>query len=395
MPWSKSTKMDEKLRFVARHLEGESIAGLCREFGISRVTGHKIVNRYKDSGLSALTDRSRRPYRYANQLPFQIEKLIVQIKQEFPSWGAPKIRERIIQRYNDVPAPATSTVHAVLDRNGLVKRRKRRLYKAKGTGLSTPTQANDLWCTDYKGEFMLGDRRYCYPLTVTDFHSRYLICCEAMESTREQMAITAFERLFRDYGLPRAIRSDNGVPFSNANALHGLSKLSVYWLRLGIELERIAPGNPQQNGRHERMHRTLKQCTTKPPGLNMLQQQDKFEDFVQEYNEQRPHQALNMRCPTELYEASPRPYEGLIPVEYPFHDKIVTITTCGRVCTQRKKIHLSTVLAGQDVGIKQVEDQIWMVSFMQYDLGYFDLDSCRVEPIANPFGPKVLTMSPE
>ena len=393
MPWKESRKVEEKLRFVARHLEGESISSLCREFGISRVTGHKLVERYRQSGMEALSDRSKRPYRMANQLPFQIESLIVDIKKEFPTWGAPKIRERMLTRYPDIKTPAKSTVHAVLERHGLVKHKRAGARpKSQGTVLLGASTPNELWCTDFKGEFMLADRRYCYPLTVTDFHSRFLLCCEGLESTREAMAMTVFERLFREYGLPQRIRSDNGVPFASAHALHGLSRLAVWWLRLGIEIERIKPGNPQQNGRHERMHRTLKQATTRPPAINMLQQQDKFEDFIREYNYERPHEALEMKTPSALYEPSMRPYEGLPPVEYPFHDRVITVTECGRLCLERRKISLSTVLAGQNVGIKQVEDQIWQVSFMDYDLGYFDMDSCRVEPGPNPFGPRVLTM---
>ena len=271
MPWKECRKMDEKLRFVSRHLEGESISCLCREFGISRVTGHKLVERYRQSGLEALSDRSRRPYRMANELPFQVESLIVQIKKEYPTWGAPKIRERLLSRYPDIKTPAKSTVHAVLERHGLVKHKRAGARpKSQGTVLLGAQQPNELWCTDFKGEFMLADRRYCYPLTVTDFHSRFLLCCEGLESTREAMALTVFERLFRQYGLPQRIRSDNGVPFASAHALHGLSRLAVWWLRLGIEIERIKPGNPQQNGRHERMHRTLKQATTRPPASNML-----------------------------------------------------------------------------------------------------------------------------
>ena len=237
--------MDERLRFVARLLDGEKMAVLCREFDISRKTGYKIFNRYKGCGLEGLTDRSRRPYRQANKLPFQIEKLIVQLKQERPSWGAPKIREKLRRLHSDVQLPAISTVHAVLDRHGLVKRRRlRRGYKAQGTTLSRPCEPNDLWCADYKGEFMLADRRYCYPLTITDFASRYLLSCEALATTKEKYAFTVFERAFKDFGLPKAIRTDNGVPFASAWALFGLSKLSVWWLRLGIRLERIKPGNP-------------------------------------------------------------------------------------------------------------------------------------------------------
>src|SRR6266705_6867776 len=234
--------MDERLKFVARLLDGENLAGLCRGFGISRNPGYKILTRYNDSGLEGLTDRSRRPYRHANQLPFQIEKLIVRPKQDKPTWGAPKIRERLARLYPDVHCPAISTVHAVLDRHGLVKRRMGRRNRAKGTALSLPGQPNDLWCADYKGEFMLADRRYCYPLTISDFATPYLLSCEALSTTKETYAFTVFEAVFREFGLPKAIRTDNGVPFASPHALFGLSKLSVWWLRLGIAIDRITPG---------------------------------------------------------------------------------------------------------------------------------------------------------
>jgi putative transposase len=386
--------MDERLKFVARLLDGEKMVVLCREFGISRKTGYKLINRYNDSGLEGLTDRSRRPYRHANQLPFQIEKLIVRAKKDKPHWGAPKIRERLARLYPDVHTPAISTVHAVLDRHGLVKRRKRRRNRATGTPLSHVAAPNELWCADYKGEFMLADRRYCYPLTISDFASRYLLACEALHTTREAYAFTVFESVFKEFGLPAAIRTDNGVPFASPNALFNLSRLSVWWLRLGIAIERIKPGCPQQNGRHERMHLTLKLETTKPAGANFLQQQARFDDFLEEFNTERPHQALDMACPAERYSASPRPYRGLPELDYPFHDKAVTVTTCGRICYNRKKINLSQVFAGQTVGIKQVDDRIWLASFMDYDLGYFDDETCRLEPLDNPFGPKVLPMSP-
>jgi len=285
-------------------------------------------------------------------------------------------------------------VHAILDRHGLVKRRGRRRHKATGTPLSTSDQPNDLWCADYKGEFMLADRRYCYPLTITDFASRYLFACEALQSTKEAYAFTVFENVFREFGLPNAIRTDNGVPFASPNALFNLSKLSVWWLRLGIAIERIKPGNPQQNGRHERMHLTLKLETTKLAARNFLQQQAKFDDFIDCYNNERPHQALDMQCPAQRYRPSPRPYRGLPDIEYPFHDRAATVTTCGRICFNRQKINLSQVFAGQTVGIKQTDERIWLVSFMDYDLGYFDDETCRLEPLANPFGPKVLPMSP-
>jgi transposase InsO family protein len=394
MPWKASSVMDARLRFVARLLEGEQMTHLCREFGIARKTGYKVFDRYKEHGLEALSDRSRRPVRYANQLPSQVESLIVSLKRDKPHWGARKIRELLVRRLaGDVRVPAISTIHAVLDRHGLVKHMGKRRQRATGTSLSAGAAPNELWCADYKGEFQLGNKAYCYPLTVTDHASRYLLLCEALESTREELAFTAFERLFQERGLPIAIRSDNGVPFASPNALFNLSKLSVWWLRLGIGIERIQPGKPQQNGRHERMHLTLKKEATRPPGLNSLQQQARFDAFVQEFNTERPHQAIAMKCPAELYTPTPRPYQGLPEVTYPFHDRDVLVTACGRLCLHRKKINISTVLAGQRLGIKEVDEGIWLVSFMHYDLGYIDLEQKTLQPTDNPFGPGVSPMS--
>jgi len=388
--------MEERLRFVARLLEGEGMSEVCREFGISRKTGYKIFNRYKDEGLEALCDRSRRPVRYANQLPDQIERLIVETKREKPHWGARKIKELLIRKLaGDVRIPAKSTVHAVLDRHGLVSqaRKRSRANKAVGTPLSQAVQPNDLWCADFKGEFKLGNRQYCYPLTVTDQASRYLLACEALESTKEAPVIEAFARLFRERGLPAAIRSDNGLPFASPNGLYNLSRLSVWWLRLGISLERIKPGNPQQNGRHERMHLTLKKEATRPPGMNALQQQAKFDDFMSEFNAERPHEGIAMKVPAQLYTPSSRPYTGLPELSYPFHDKDIMVTACGRVCMHRKKINVSTVLAGHRLGITEVDDGIWLVSFMHYDLGYIDLEQRTLQTIDNPFGTRLSPMS--
>ena len=393
MTWSESNIMDERLKFVARMLDGEKMAGLCREFGISRKTGYKIWERYKDCGIEGLNDRSHRPYRQANELPFQIEQTILFLKQEHPSWGALKLREKLLRQYPLRHPPATSTVHAVLDRHGLVTKRKSKRYKATGTELHDAKEANQLWCADYKGEFMLGNKRYCYPLTITDYSSRYLLACEGLESTKEMYAFTVFERVFKEYGLPNAIRTDNGIPFASPNALFGLSKLSVWWLRLGIAIERIKPGNPQQNGRHERMYLTLKKEATKPASSNFLQQQERFDAFLEEYNKERPHQAIGMKYPTELYVPSQRPYRGLTDLEYHFHDKTVVVTQCGRICIGKKKINLSTVFAGQAVGIREIEEGLWLVSFIEFDLGCFDTETCRVEPLNNPFKAKLLPIS--
>jgi transposase InsO family protein len=224
MPWKECSVMDQRLQFIAKLLDGEAMSDVCREFGISRKTGYKIFSRYKESGFEALSDRCRRPVRYANQLPPQIETLIVSCKREKPHWGARKIRELLVRRLDqDLRIPAKSTIHAVLHRHGLVKGMRRPRHRATGTSLSTGAAPNDLWCADFKGEFKLGNGRYCYPLTVTDHASRYLLLCEALESTREDTAITAFEQLFLERGLPTAIRSDNGVPFASPNALFNLS----------------------------------------------------------------------------------------------------------------------------------------------------------------------------
>jgi transposase InsO family protein len=394
MPWKECSVMDERLRFVARLLDGEAMSEVCRAFGISRKTGYKIFERYKEHGLEALTDRSRRPVRYANQLPQQIESLIVAAKRDKPHWGARKIRELLVRRLDgDIRVPAKSTIHAVLHRHGLVKVPGRPRHRATGTPLSTGATPNDLWCADFKGEFKLGNGRYCFPLTVTDHASRYLLLCEALESTRENLAITAFEQLFQERGLPQAIRSDNGVPFASPNGLFNLSKLSVWWLRLGIAIERIKPGHPQQNGRHERMHLTLKREATRPPGMNSLQQQARFDDFVQEFNTERPHEALAMKCPAEIYSASSRPYSGLPDLTYPLHDRDALVTACGRICMHRKRVNISTVLAGQRLGIKEVDDGIWIVSFMHYDLGFIDLEQKTLQPLDNPFGTGLSPMS--
>jgi len=390
MPWKESVLMNERLKFIGRLLEGEKMAELCREFGISRKTGYKFKDRYEKVGLYGLHDRIRRPYRQAHQLPLQIENEILRIKREKPSWGALKIREILTRKYPDIHSPAKSTVHCILDRHGLVKRIKRRRFKAQGTPLVSTQTPNDLWCADYKGEFTLADRRYCYPLTITDYSSRFIIACEALDSTSTSDSFDVFERAFKEYGLPKAIRSDNGQPFASAMALFGLSRLSVWWLRLGIAVERIKPGHPQQNGRHERMHLTLKKEATKPAGENLLQQQEKFDTFVDEFNTQRPHQALGMKFPAEIYKASPRLYTGMPDISYPFHDRTVTVTHCGRICISRLKINLSQVFAGQDIGVKEVDEGIWLVSFMDYDLGYFDETSKRFEPLPYPFAAKIV-----
>ena len=282
-------------------------------------------------------------------------------KREKPNWGARKIRERLLRRLpSEVKVPAHSTIHAILGRHGLVARVKR--SSMEGTPLSAGLRPNALWCTDYKGEFKLGNQRYCYPLTVTDHASRYLLLCEAMESNQEQFAFTAFERLFKERGLPLAIRSDNGVPFASPNGLFNLSRLSVWWLRLGIRIERIRPGHPQQNGRHERMHLTLKREATRPAGANLLQQQAKF-GFCNPLSRHRRTAVSVSRQDRRRH-----PLRSPLPLS--------------------QKNQLSTCLTGQAVGIKEVDDGFWLVSFMQYDLRYVDLEEKTLQPSKIPSGQK-------
>jgi len=378
MPWKECHVVDERLRFVARLLDGEKMTALCAQFGISRKTGYKIFERYKDYGVHGLTDRSRRPYRHANQLPVVLETQIVRLKRDYPDWGAPKIREKLRGRCGPLRCPAISTVHAVLDRHGLVQRRGRRRRRASGTPLSVASTPNALWCADFKGEFRLGNRQYCYPLTITDFASRYLLACEALATTREQYAFAVFERTFKDYGLPRAIRTDNGVPFASAHALYGLSKLAVWWLRLGVGIERIRPGHPEQNGRHERMHLTLKQETTRPAAANSLAQQARFDAFVAGFNAERPHEALAMKTPAEVYIASSRPFPGLPELAYPFHDRDLIVARNGTIGLHGRQVVISTVFEGQRLGLREVDTDVWLVSFMRLTIS--DTSTWRHEP---------------
>lgn len=390
MSWKETSVMDERMKFIGRLLSGEKMAPLCREFGISRVTGHKLWNRYQADGSRGLYNRSRTPHKHPNQLPFEIEQLIVRLKREKPKWGAPKIRELVRNKYPSIKLPAISTVHCVLDRHGLVsKKSRRRNYHATASYLSTPQAPNDLWCTDFKGQFRMGNRIYCYPLTLTDFASRFLISCEALSSTEVDPCFAVFEEAFYEHGLPLAIRSDNGAPFASGNSAWNLTRLSVWWIRLGIKLEHIKPGCPQQNGRHERMHRTLKLETANPPASHLLTQQEKFEIFTKEYNFERPHQALDMKCPADIYRKSGRKYCGLPDITYPDYDKKLLISNCGRVCVGKQKVHISKALANQPVGLKEVDDSIWQVDFMHYTLGYFDDESHKFAPNDDPFGLKI------
>lgn len=389
MPWKESCPMSERLKFVGRYLDGERITDLCREFEISRKTGYKLIHRYETAGGFAFGDLPRTPKTHPNQTPLPMENDIINLRQEHPTWGAPKIKSYLERTKTNVPAK--STVHCILQRNDLIKVRQRRslIAKSKGTHLSVAEAPNDLWCVDFKGQFRLGNKKYCYPLTVSDEFSRFVLACEAFESTAESPCIEAFHRLFLQYGLPDFIKSDNGVPFSS-RSFFGLSKLSLFWVRLGIGIERITPGRPDQNGCHERMHRTLKADATKPPSSNLLSQQERFDGFREVFNCKRPHEALLMKSPADIYVSSSKKYDPDInPIQYPDHDITTKVTKCGSIFVDsrrlRARVYLGIPFGDYRVGLRELDGGIWQVNFMHHLLGYFDLEKAQIQIPVNPF----------
>jgi transposase InsO family protein len=393
MPWTELTPMSQRRLFIERvvHRTG-AFHTLCAQFGISAKTGYKWVARFAEAGPAGLADRSHRRHTLSHQVTTDVAAAVLACRRQHPTWGPRKLRVVLATHEPAIGWPAASTIGELLRRAGLSARRRRRVpVPPSPRALAIPPAVpNALWCADFKGQYRLATGADCYPLTITDHASRFLLGCTGLASTQTAPTQRVFRRVFETYGLPAALRTDNGVPFAST-AIAGLSPLSVWWIRLGIRPERIAPGCPQQNGRHERMHLTLKKEATRPPGFNSLQQQERFDAFVREFNTERPHEALDMKCPAELYTASARSYAGLPDLTYPFHDRDVVVTACGRLCLHRKKINISTVLAGQKLGIKEVDEGIWLVSFMHYDLGYFDLEQKTLQPLDNPFGPKPLT----
>lgn len=375
MPWKESCRMDERVKFIGRLLTGESMSELCKEFQISRKTGYKFRDRYLSHGLRGLADESRRPQFHPHKTSEAIEQLIVKLRKLKPSWGPKKIRARLELDNPGVKIPVASTIDEIITRYGIPKQKaKRRRRRAEGTGPLIESQSpNEVWCVDFKGQFRLGNKEYCYPLTISDHYSRYLLECEALESTATDGVWAAFERVFQDYGLPQVIRSDNGPPFS-ARTINGWSRLAVWWLRLGIKLERIEPGHPEQNGRHERIHWTLKYEATRPASPNIFHQQSRFDGFRHEYNYYRPHEALKMKCPSSLYTKSTSLYPKALPqLDYPMHDLVRIVDANGGIHFRRNmRFQLSAALAGEEVGLREVKSGIWLVSFMNHDLGYFE-----------------------
>jgi transposase InsO family protein len=385
VPWKAISPVDERARFVMRAQDGESITDLCREFGISRKTGHKILKRFREGSYAALEDQGRAPKRIPHRTPPEIRALILSAKRRHASWGPKKLKAWLERKNEGLELPAPSTIGELLRREGLVNARgpRRRATALSRSELTRASAPNEVWCADFKGQFRLGNGQYCYPLTITDLHSRYLIACTALEGTKSGPALWAFEEAFQEYGLPAVIRTDNGVPFASTG-LAGLSSLSAYWMRLGVRPERTEPASPQQNGEHERMHRTLKAETTRPAGANLLQQQERFDRFREEFNEERPHEAIGQRPPAELYIPSDRRLSEELPeLMYPLHDVTRLVSVVGHVYLNGGYFHLTQALAGHDVGLRELEDGRWLVSYTSLDLGYYDPRTGRFEKRAD------------
>lgn len=381
MPWSQSSTMDLKTQFIADCLRGlPSMAELCYRYGISRKTGYKWLTRYQQDGAAGLEDRSRQPNTCPHKTPDAVVQAIIEARQHHPSWGPKKLATILSQRDPDQVWPAHSTFCDILKRHGLItKPRARRSIGHPGAPTTLMAAPNDTWCVDFKGQFKTRDGLYCYPLTATDGFSRYLLGCQGLLSTSVADAKPVFIRLFKEFGLPLCIRSDNGVPFAT-NTLARLSLLSAWWVRLGIFPELTEPGKPQQNGRHERMHRTLKHEATIPPSGNLRAQQRRFNRFITEFNHERPHEALEQKTPASLYTPSPREYPNkLPPLEYPAHFETRYVSANGGIRWSNRWINVSTVCIGEYVGLEEVDDGIWDVYFGPVHLGRLLARFMRIE----------------
>jgi len=385
MGWKETCAVSERMKFILDVRRGEcSIAEACRLAGISRKTGYKWLDRYDEGGALALLDRSRAPHEHPNAVPLQTKAMLLQARQQHSNWGALKLLAWLSRRYPKHRFPAPSTVCELLKRAGLVKPRRR---SPRTPAYTHPflhaTEPNAVWSADFKGHFRTADQRYCYPLTVSDGFSRYLLMCRGVSQPTTDAVWPWFERVFREYGLPLAIRTDNGPPFAS-RSLGGLSELSAWWVRLGIQPERIEPGCPEQNGRHERMHRTLKRESTQPPRASLRAQQRAFERFQNEYNSERPHAALGQRTPAELYRTSPRSYPSKLPeIEYPSGFTVRRVRYAGTIKWKGGFVRISNVLAGEPVGLSQTDEDTWTIYYGPIELGRLDARSARVEPKTN------------
>ncbi|KTC97562.1 DDE-type integrase/transposase/recombinase [Legionella erythra] len=385
MPWIETEPMNEKVKFISAYLnkEAATFLELCERFNISSKTGYKYINRYKEEGIDGLKERSKAPRVQANRMARHIEQSILDVKSHYPNWGSKKIKNWLQQEKSDVLWPAKSTIDDLLKRHGLVTQTKR---KRSVTPYTQPFvlcgQSNDSWSIDYKGQFLLGDKQLCYPLTVTDNFSRYLLAVEGSKQISGAEVKKTLTYLFVEYGLPLAIRSDNGVPFAS-HAVAGLSELSVWLIKLGVVPERIRKGHPEENGRHERMHLTLKKETASPPQYNQVQQQQRFNAFRTEFNEQRPHEALNFNRPAWLYTHSTREFPSKIPDVQYGNDFDITrkIRTNGTMKWRGKELFVSETLIGETIGMKVHSETEWLLHFSFLPLALFDEKTLKVNKL--------------
>jgi transposase InsO family protein len=381
MPWLETDPMEQRIEFVAEYHRGlYTMAELCRRKNVSRKTGYKWIARHDAHGREGLADRSHAPRRCPHRIDKALATLLCRTRKAHPSWGPEKILDYLRPRHREIRSwPALSTIGDLFARRGLVrKRRRRRSILHPGSVPICTSGPNDLWTADFKGHFRTGDGVYCYPLTIADQHTRFLLGCQGLLSTQTADACKVFERVFREYGLPRAIRTDNGVPFATT-ALHGLSQLNVWWMRLGIQHQRIRPSSPQENGAHERMHKTLKAETICPPKRNRRAQQLAFNRFRKEFNEERPHKALQGDPPAARYQASRRPFpDRLPPLEYPGHYIVKRVTNAGTIRLRHKLLFLAHPLIGLPVGLEETDDGIWSIYFSNVLIGRVDEREMRI-----------------
>jgi putative transposase len=366
--------MDERRRFIDDHAHGlYAMTELCARYGISRKTGYKWLARFEAAGRSGLADRSHAPHDCPHRIDRGVAQLIVAARRAHPSWGPRKLLDWLGPRHPELALPAISTAGDLLARRGLVKqRRRRRHHTPPGVVPAVTHEPNDLWTADFKGQFKTRDGVYCYPLTVADQHTRFLLACRGLASIHGWRVRPVFERLFTEYGLPRAIRTDNGAPFANTG-LHGLTQLNVWWMRLGITHQRIRPARPQENGCHERMHKTLKYEATRPPQHNRAAQQRRFATFRTEYNTERPHEALGGNPPSSRYAPSPRAYsKKLPPLEYPGHFLVKPVTAAGTFWFKHKLLFIANALKHHAIGLEEVADGVWSIYLGHVLLGRLD-----------------------
>jgi len=383
MAWRVSGVVEQRTKFVQEYeSDAWTMAELCRIYEISRETGYKWIKRSRAEGEQGLKDRSRAPVRHPNQTAVEIEQRVLRLRQQHPSWGPRKLRRTLTQSHPRLAWPAASTMGELLRREGLsVARKKRRKTPPYTQPFQSAAEPNQLWCADFKGWFRTLDQDRIDPLTISDATSRYLLRCQAVEKTDGERVRAIFEAAFREYGLPRAIRTDNGPPFAS-RAIAGLSLLAIYLMKLDIIPERIAPGHPEQNGRHERMHRTLKAEAIQPPRANRRAQQAAFDHFKYVYNQQRPHEALKMKTPAQCYKPSLRPYPSRLPEpEYGSGLEVRRVRSCGKFSWKGQQVFLTETLRNEPIGLEPIEDQLWLVYFATFPIALFDSHQLSTYPL--------------